>query len=193
MADKSKKEEQDIVYLELEIKNIKPVGHGMIRMFMDVDVNSEMDEKDMENAVAAFKSMMMQKIESPTFDEMDFITQALQAKAFERDDKHKIAMFQQMGGGSSPRTTGKPIKIHRIHNRLINCIEKLTSKGQKKIKIEFHQHAELTQPKWDDMVELLTVMERYIEEQVQETAMWIIEFYDKLFDAKTQCEKFISH
>lgn len=192
MAEKKvKKEEQDIVYLELEVKDIIPVGHGMTRMWMDVDVNAEMSEIDTENAVNAFKAMMTEKIEKPTFDEMDMITMALQAKAFERDVDGKIEIFQQMGGGSAPRTTGKDLPTMRIHNRLINHIEELTAKGQKKIKIEFHQHAGLTQPKWDDMKELFIVMERYIEEQVQETATWIIEFYDKLLEAKTQCEKLI--
>jgi len=191
MADKKNNEEQDIVYLELEIRDIKPVGHGMTRMFMDVDVSSKMSEVDMDNAVNAFKSMMTEKIEKPTFDEMDMVTRALQAKAFERDADGKVEIFQQMGGASGPRTAGKDLPTMRIHNRLINHIEELTSKGQKKIKIEFHQHAGLIQPKWDDMLELFIVMERYIEEQIQETATWIIEFYDKILVAKTQCEKLI--
>jgi hypothetical protein len=186
-----KEVKEDIVYLVLEERKIKPIGHGFIRIVFDVEANADVEDDQLDSMAEAFKVAAKTKIEKPVYDEIDVVMKALQARCFERDNNGKIAMFPQRDGTKAPQVVGKEEPIMRIHSRLLNCIDELMAGGKKKITIEFHQHRGLTQPNWDDMLELFAVMERYIFESSTETASWILDFYDKLVDAKDQAAKLI--
>lgn len=190
MTETKNHEEKDVVYLELENRPIKPIGDGLIRMHVDYPAKTGLSKIEIEETLDALKLYLEAEMESPTFKEIEIVIRALQAKVFERDEKGNIAQFPQMGGGTAPRFTGKPTETLRIHSRLLNCVDALRGKKDK-IKIAFSEKAGFDEPKWSDLIELYTVMNRWVEEINQETGTWILDFIDKIYDAKCEAEKLI--
>ena len=184
-------EPSSIIRLSLAVRQIKPIGHGMIPLNFNITANSEATDEQIDTMAEDFKRIARKKIEKPTYDEIEIVVNVLQVPAMERDKNGKIEMFPQRDGTKAVQHTGKSQDVMQCHARMLNCIDRLMAKGKDEIVMEFHQHRDFAQPNWDDMKELAIVMNQYFTEQPLTASPWLAAFMDRIADANSEAVKLL--
>ncbi len=184
-------EPSSIIRLSLAVRQIKPIGHGMIPLNFNITANSEATDEQIDTMAEDFKRIARKKIEKPTYDEIEIVINVLQALAMKRDKDGEIEMLPQRDGTKAVQYIGKPKDAMRCHARMLNCIDRLMAKGKDEIVMEFHQHRDFAQPNWDDMKELAIVMNQYFTEQPLTASPWLAAFMDRIADANSEAIKLL--
>lgn len=169
----------ELVSLELEIKEVTPWEP---EMSFDLRQIIGLSDKDLLKMKEQLQESMDEVTGNTEYSEIAQIRKALLAPEVIRDKDGGIVTQNDPISGR-PMATNKQFDLddQRVRNRLLNCIEGLTSKlGKKKsVTIQFCKHAELAVPNWDDAIILAKIMKTYLNEQ-NVLGQWIPDFYSKI-------------